>query len=195
MPHQIALTDHIRRYIDLREEEIAPLLSYFKPLIIKRKTNILEEGKICKTNYFIASGCLRMFFVNRKGAEQITQLAIEGWWLSDYMSLSRQTPSSFYIQAVENCRLMALDQSSEKALLKAFPGMEHYFRVVMQQAYAAAQMRIRYLYDFSREELYRHFSMQFPEFLQRIPQYMLASFLGFTPEYLSEIRKKEAESR
>jgi ADP-heptose:LPS heptosyltransferase len=67
--------------------------------------------------------------------------------------------------------------------------------MVLQHAYAAAQMRIRFQYDMSREALYHHFSSAFPEFVQRVPQYMLASYLGFTPEYLSEIRKTKVVSR
>jgi hypothetical protein len=68
--------------------------------------------------------------------------------------------------------------------------MERYFRFVYQRAFGAMQMRIKYLYDFTKEEIFLHFIQHFPEFVQRIPQHLLASFLGFTPEYLSEIRKK-----
>ena len=68
--------------------------------------------------------------------------------------------------------------------------MERYFRFIYQRAYAAAQLRIKYLFDYSKEEFYHSFKSKHPEFVQRIPQYLLASFLGFTPEYLSELRKK-----
>jgi ribosomal protein L10 len=69
--------------------------------------------------------------------------------------------------------------------------MERYFRFIYQRAYAASQMRFKYLYEFSKEEFYQHLNENYPEFIQRIPQYLIASFLGFTPEYLSEIRKKK----
>jgi hypothetical protein len=68
--------------------------------------------------------------------------------------------------------------------------MERYFRFVYQRAFASSQLRMKYIYDFSKEEMYKHFRDNFPEFIQRIPQYLLASYLGFTPEYLSEIRSK-----
>ena len=61
---------------------------------------------------------------------------------------------------------------------------------MMQRAYAASQMRVKYFHDLSKEENYRQFVSLFPKFIQRIPQYMLASYLGITPEYLSELRKK-----
>lgn len=132
-----------------------------------------------------------MFFVNEKGVEQTTQFAIENWWMSDYLSFERGQPSDFSIQAVEKTEVLSIDHFSQEALLKDFPFMERYFRLVMQHAYAASQYRIKYLYGLSREELYHHFNRHFPEFVQRVPQYLLASFLGFTPEYLSEIRAKK----
>jgi hypothetical protein len=75
-------------------------------------------------------------------------------------------------------------------LLEEHPLMEKYFRCVYQKAYAATQMRLKFLHNYSREELYYHFRDSQPAFLQRVPQYLVASYLGFTPEYLSEIRKK-----
>jgi CRP-like cAMP-binding protein len=132
-----------------------------------------------------------MFYINEKGIEQTTQFAIENWWMADYMSFGSQTPSSFYIQAVENSDILSIDFHAQEKLLEEFPQLERYFRIIFQRAYASSQLRIKYLYDFSKEELYDHFNTHFPDFVQRIPQYMLASYLGFTPEYLSELRKKK----
>ena len=85
---------------------------------------------------------------------------------------------------------MILHRYSQEELLQQFPKMERYFRFIYQRAYAASQRRIKFLYEFTREELYHHFNDHYPEFVQRIPQYLIASYLGFTPEYLSEIRSK-----
>jgi hypothetical protein len=86
--------------------------------------------------------------------------------------------------------VLCISADSQRELLRQVPEMTLYFHLVFQRAYAASQMRLRYLYEFSKEELYLHFLKHFPAFTQRIPQYLLASFLGFTPEYLSELRKK-----
>lgn len=187
-----SLVHHIRQYVSLADDEAPILRAHFNLVEVKKKTNLLIEGQICKASFFVEKGCLRQFFIDKKGNEQITQFAIENWWMADYMSLGKQAPSSFYIQAVEPTILWSLGWQAQEKLLHALPQMERYFRLILQQAYAASQLRLKYLYDLSREELYYHFSSQFPAFMQRIPQYMLASFLGFTPEYLSEIRKKEA---
>ena len=122
--------------------------------------------------------------------EQTIQFALEIWWMADYTSFERQQPSDYYIQAVEKTEVLAISNDEQEALLQQHPAMERYFRLVHQRTHAAAQFRIKSLYSLSREEQYHQFNNKYPEFVQRIPQYLLASFLGFTPEYLSEIRAR-----
>ena len=184
------LIAHIQKFISIPEKAKQLILENFSLLEVRKKENLLVNGQVCRYNYFVERGCLRLFFVNDKGVEQTTQFAIENWWLSDYSSFLSQKPSTFCIQVVENSQVMAIDYLTQEKLLSQVPQLEKYFRLVYQKAYAAYQWRIKYIYDYSKEELYQHFSKSYPEFVQRVPQYLLASFLGFTPEYLSEIRKK-----
>lgn len=181
---------HLKKHISLNDDEVQLLMSSVKPLTIKKKELLIQEGQICKANYFVEQGLLRMFFINNKGIEQTTQFALEKWWIADYMSLTMQTASHFYIQAVESSTIISVEHHKQDQLLKELPQLEHYFRLMMQRAYAAAQMRVKYFHVYSKEENYRQFVSLFPEFVQRIPQYMLASYLGLTPEYVSELRKK-----
>jgi len=131
-----------------------------------------------------------MFLVNKKGVEQITQFALDGWWISDYQSFINNSPSDYSIQAIEDSRIILIDNQNLEILLSKIPRMERYFRIMMQKAVAGAQLRSKLLYEMSKEEFYLHFSTSFPEFMMRVPQYMIASYLGLTPEYLSELRKK-----
>ncbi|MGN6567599.1 MAG: Crp/Fnr family transcriptional regulator [Flavipsychrobacter sp.] len=188
-PHII---QHIAAYADLSDAEIQLLGNYLTSISVAKKEYLLKEGQICRNLYFVERGCLRMYFINDKGTEQTTQFAIENWWLADYMSYDRQQPSQFHIQAIEHSEVYTLDHKAQNELIASLPQIERYFRLMLQKAYAASQMRIKYLYELSREEGYRHFAANYPAFVQRIPQYMLASYLGFTPEYLSELRKKYA---
>ena len=184
------LLNHIKKFAEISKEDYAEIQQYFAFINAAKKQNLLVEGKVCKCNYFVSKGCLRLFFINDKGVEQTIQFALENWWLADYASFSWQKPSEFYIQAVEKSEILALDYKAQEEMLRRFPQMERYFRSVHQRAHAAAQFRIMNLYTLSREEIYHQFVNQYPEFVQRIPQYLLASYLGFTPEYLSEIRNK-----
>jgi len=186
------LTTHIRKFTFLSEADEIALLNYVKPLQIKKKALLLKEGQVCKANYFVEKGCLRLFFVDEKGAEQTSQFAIENWWITDYASFCNRVPSQFYIQAVEHSSIIAIERTVQEALFAQLPQLERYFRQVLENAYAASQQRIRYMFSLSKENMYKHFSASFPGFVQRVPQYMLASYLGLTPEYVSEIRKKKA---
>ena len=183
--------NHIKKHVDLTTDEVEILSAIVTPKAFKKKEFLLKDGQICKANYFVESGLLRMYFINDKGIEQVTHFALENWWLSDYMSLIMQTPSKFDIQAIENSTIIAVEQHKQEELFKKLPQLERYFRIMTQRAYAASQMRVKYIHDYSKEESYRQFVSLFPSFTQRIPQYMLASYLGITPEYLSELRKKQ----
>jgi CRP-like cAMP-binding protein len=184
------LIHHIKQYVRLDAEETKLLLNKIKFLKVKKKSYLLEEGQLCKAQYFVEKGCLRMFFINEKGIEQITYFALENWWLTDHMSLIKQVPSSFFIQAIEDTEVYCFEHRYQEELFEQLPQLEKYFRLMMQRALAASQQRVKFFYDYSKEENYRVFTSLFPSFVQRIPQYMLASYLGLTPEYLSELRKK-----
>jgi len=184
------LIKHIRNHIDLDDNSIEILKKYFKPVSYKKKEFLLKEGQVCRSLYFVDKGCLRMFFINNKTNEQITQFAKENWWISDYFSFTDNKPSPYYIQTVEKSDILSIDSVSFEAMLKELPQMERYFRIIMQRAVAASQLRTKYMSELSKEEFYIHFCTSFPEFVQRVPQYMVASYLGLTPEYVSELRKK-----
>jgi CRP-like cAMP-binding protein len=181
---------HIDKFISITNSEYEDVLRFTNTCSVKKKENLLAEGQLCRYQYFVLTGCLRKFFINDKGIEQTTEFAIEHWWMTDNIAFEHRQPTQFYIQAVESSEVLRIDHSSWEQMMLAVPKMERYFRFVYQRAYAASQMRIKYLYDLSKEEMYDHFSTHYPQFVQRIPQHLLASFLGFTPEYLSEIRKK-----
>lgn len=187
---QINLLQHIRKFVDLNESEAHVLSRYIQRQKIKRKEFVLQEGKVCRDLIFVESGCLRMYFINKKLNEQIVQFAIDGWWLADFFSYLDNTPSEYYIQAVEASEIVTLDKISFNNLVAELPLFENYFRIIQQKALATFQLRSKLMYEMSKEEFYQHFSSSFPEFMQRVPQYMLASYLGLTPEYMSELRKK-----
>ncbi|EKF54814.1 Crp/Fnr family transcriptional regulator [Galbibacter marinus] len=186
----IILRKNLEKFITIDGKTFDEVLQYFNRRIIKKKQNIMEEGDYCSDQYFVEQGCLRKFFMKENGIEQTTEFALEQWWLTDTFAFERRLPTTFFIQAVEPTTILHINHDQREALLKKHPIMERYFRMVYQRSYAASERRIRYLYEFTREELYFHFEAHYPEFVQRIPQYLLASFLGFTPEYLSEIRSK-----
>lgn len=184
------IIQHVRKFIDLSESEVVVFNKYFETQQFKKKEFIIQEGRVCKQLYFVEKGCLRMYFINKKGVKQITQFALEGWWISDYQSFMNNTPSEYYIQPIEESIIVSINKQNLDKLLFELPQLEKYYRIIMQKALASAQHRSKLLYELSKEEFFFHFSTSFPEFMLRVPQYMIASYLGLTPEYLSELRKK-----
>jgi CRP-like cAMP-binding protein len=182
---------HIKRYVQLTPAEEQLLCEKLEPKKLKKKEFLLEAGKHCHGNYFVVKGCLRLYFVNNKLNEQIIQFGIENWWITDYDGLMSKQASTCYIQAIEPSEVLLLNEKNQAMLFEQIPHLETYFRIMMQKAYVAAQRRIGFIFNQTEEERYRHFSSRFPEFMQRVPQYMLASYLGFTPQFLSRLRAKK----
>jgi CRP-like cAMP-binding protein len=185
------LLNHIKRYVQLTEREEQLLCKKLEFKKVKKKEFLLEPGKLCQGNYFVVKGLVRQFFVNNKLNEQIIQFGLENWWIADQDSLLNHQPSACYIQAIEPSELLLLPEKSRAELFKEIPLLENYFMIMMQKAFVAAQRRIGFIFNQSDEERYRSFANQFPGFMQRVPQYMLASYLGFTPQFLSRLRAKK----
>lgn len=188
------LVRHIQKFVALNEEEQIVLRSYLKFESIKKKQYLLQEGQVCHANWFIAKGCLRSYTLKENGNKQMVQFAIEDWWLTDYFSFEQKKQSKLFIQTVEDCELISIDDRISEELFAKIPQLERYFRLILQKSYAASLMRLQYMFNLSPEERFHHFNKNFPAFIQRVPQYMLASYLGFTPEFLSKIRAKIADS-
>ncbi|WP_379965128.1 Crp/Fnr family transcriptional regulator [Epilithonimonas sp. UC225_85] len=181
---------HLEKFITINDEEFEKILSFFEVKTFAKKEDLLKEGQVCRHNYFVLKGLLRKFFITEKGTEQTTEFAIETWWMTDNISYEHKTPSEFYIQTVEKSELLVISCDAQEQLLEEFPVMEKYFRIIYQRAFAASQNRVKYIFSFSKEDFYLQLLQKQPAFVQRVPQYLIASFLGFTPEYLSELRKK-----
>ncbi|MBW3520094.1 Crp/Fnr family transcriptional regulator [Flavobacterium sp. NKUCC04_CG] len=186
-----SLIQSMNKIVKISPSDYEPILSYFKKTKLRKKDYLLEASQTSTSLYFVSTGCLRMYFIRENGDEKTTYFALEHWWIADFLSYTLSQPSSFYIQAVEKSEVYELTNENQERLLAAFPNLERYFRLNLQHAYGAAQYRIKYQFAFNKEETFLHFKSLYPQFVQRVPQYMLASFLGLTPEYLSELRKKK----
>ncbi len=184
------LTEYIKKYVAISKKEIDVFQSYLKPKKVKKKEFLLKEGQFCKSRYFITKGCIRLFYIDSKGNEQIIHFGIDNWWITDYESLITNKPSTLNIQAIENTELLELSQETFDQLCERVPQTERLFRKIMEKTYIAAQKRIEYVYSLKGEEQFRLFISANPEFVQRVPQYMIASYLGMSPEFVSKIRAK-----
>lgn len=191
---QVKMTEvliaHIKRYCTLSAEAAMQVEKSFITSDFKKRNFIVREGEACHRIYFVAKGCLRMFYLDEKGTEQTIQFALENWWMTDIDAFNKKGMTSFSIQAIEDAMVVSITKSDWDLLLQAQPALEKYFRIIYERAYTASLFKMRY-FRLPKDEIYWYFCSKYPEFIQRIPQKLLASFLGFTPEYLSELRKRK----
>lgn len=189
-PHEL-LFSHIKRFTTLSPDQKKLLISKLKYRKVSRKDVLLKEYEVCSNYYFVTKGCLRFYRNTENGFEQILQFAIPGWWLSDFQSFETQKPSEYFIQAVQNTEMLILHRSDYQELFTEVPVLNTYFRLMMQKAYTASLKKMELILCESAEERYLQFINSFPDFVQIVPQYMLASFLGFTPQFMSMLRAKK----
>lgn len=182
---------HIQRFVAISDEELSIFINELETQEIKSKEFLLKEGSHSMYHYFVAKGFLRSFFINEKGVEKIVNFAIEGWWISDYDSLLNKTTAHLNIQAIEDAIVLKIKHDKLEELFKKSNALNSYFRKILEIIRIADQKRIQYMFNSSGKELYENFRRLNPKFVQRVPQYMLASYLGFTPEFLSKIRRQQ----
>ena len=148
-----------------------------------------RAGEVTRHAAFVARGCLRNFVIDARGKEHIVQFAPETWWLADSKSLTNGTPTTYFIDAIEDSEVLLIDGPSHQRLLADVEPFGIAFRAGLQRHAAAKDERIVSSLSANAEERYLDFLGTYPSIVQRVPQTMLASYLGMTPETLSRIRK------
>lgn len=174
--------------ITLQEEDIIKGLVSFKKF--RKKQYLLQAGDVCKSLAFVEQGALRAYSIDEKGQEHIIQFALEGWTISDLYSFIADEPSIYNIDALEDTEVVIITKNAWDEIQRQVPQYEAYTRRELIGAYASMQKRITALISLSPDEKYTYFTNLYPNVVQRVPQHMIASFLGLTPETLSRVRKR-----
>jgi CRP-like cAMP-binding protein len=180
---------YFNRYVEFSDSEIDEFFSKLTRKLFQKKDYILQEGKICTSRYFIISGLVRSFYIDNKGNEKITQFAIENWWVTNMESFIKKTPSAISIQALEKTEILIIDKEELERLFFSIPKLEKLFRIITENMLIATQRKNDIYLQMKSKNRYDDLVKHFPDFIQRVPQYMIASYLEITPEYLSELRK------
>src|SRR5688500_6271746 len=186
------LLKYISNYagVTLTPEEEAEIKSAFVPKKLRKKQYLLQEGDVSKYMAFIVHGAMRQYSVDEKGGEHIIQLAIENWWVGDRESFLMLTPSAYNIDAWEDSDLLIITKADLTQLYERVPVLIKMARQMDDRNAFATQRRLNATISFSAEKRYLDFTNTHPDFLQRFPQHLIASYLGITKETLSRIRKQ-----
>ena len=180
----------INKHVLLTKDEEGLLLSKLSYRKYLKGHYVVQQGDVCRYSGFVISGCTRTFYVDDDGQEHIVMFSIEDWWASEIGSFVSQTPSDYNVQCIEETHLIQLSFEDQEDLFKQIPKLERFFRLILEQAFVASQKRIISSFSLSAKERYLNFKKQYPKIEQRIPQYMVASYLGISKEFLSRIKKQ-----
>ena len=136
---------------------------------------------------------MRAYLLDDKGQSHTIAFAIEDWWISDLNSYLNQEPATLYVEALEDTTLIQFDFITEQRLLETIPKFERFFRVVSQRSFTFLQRRMLSNLSKTAEQRYDEFIQKYSSIANRVPQYTLASYLGFSTEFLSKIRNKKSK--
>ncbi|OLY93823.1 cAMP-binding domain of CRP or a regulatory subunit of cAMP-dependent protein kinases [Cnuella takakiae] len=183
---------HFTEKVSLSEQEMEYVKGLLKPKKLRRKQYLLQEGDVCREIGFVEKGALRAYSVDEGGTERIIQFALEGWLIADLYSFLTAEAATYSIDAIEDAELLLISRSAHEELLRNLPQYETYTRLSITNAYIAMQRRITSIISTTPEDRYADFIAKYPQIAQRVPQHMIASYIGLTPETLSRVRKRMA---
>ena len=187
-----SLIKYINSYIStpLNERQEELIRNTLVPKKIRKRQYLLQEGQVCKYAAFIVKGSMRQYSVDDKGVEHIVNLFIENWWANDRESFVMLTPSIYNIDAWEDTDALLMTKADYLSLLEPIPALAEMSRRLDERHSIAVQKRLNSSISLSAEKRYADLANTYPEFLQRFPQHVIASYLGITKETLSRIRSQ-----
>jgi len=174
----------------LRASDIDLITNIFTPKKFRKRQYFLQEGDVSKHTAFIVKGAMRQYMVDDKGEEHIIQLFTENWWASDRESEVKETPSKYFIDAWEDTETLLVLRKNILNLVGQIPSLFQWIRKMDENNAVATQKRLNAAISLSAEERYYDLEKTYPEFLQRFPQHIIASYLGINRETLSRIRSR-----
>lgn len=178
--------------LTLKEKDTLSFLENYPIKEVKKDTFLLRQNEYCKNTFFVESGLLRQYAIDSKGKEHTISFAPENWWVTDRESVYFDQPSVYNIQALEDSRVIIMEGNLIESLSKQIPSFIEFNNKLLHNHIRHLQNRIKHLLSSSAEERYLEFVAMYPDILLRVPQIMIASYLGITPESLSRVRKELA---
>ena len=188
----------LRAYLEARatftEAEFAFLETLYVPLALTAGEFFQRAGEPATRAAFVTAGCLRSYVIGDDGKEHILQFAPEDWWVGDPAGvIAPGAPAQCFIDAIEDSHLLTFDRVAHEQSMRV-PGVAAGYRAGLERKGAATAERIAGALSASAEERYEAFVRKYPSIVQRVPQFMLASYLGVTPETLSRVRRNRSRA-
>ncbi|MDO7173955.1 Crp/Fnr family transcriptional regulator [Mariniflexile sp. AS56] len=180
---------YIASHLNRDEAEISSIVASCSFKNVKKGSYLLQANEHCNHGFFVETGLLRQYSIDKKGKEHTISFVPEDWFVTDRDSVFFNRPSKYFIQAQEDSQVVLIDQNYEKLMSEKIPNFAEFNNRLLHNHISQLQERIDLLLGATAKERYLHFIKMYPDILLRVPQTMVASYLGITPEGLSRVRK------
>lgn len=184
---------YLAQILEIPEDRLQTCSKKYISKKVQKGAFLLRADEVCRFTFYVEKGLLRMFSVDKNGKEHIIQFAPENWLISDRSSLHFSEKSTYYIEAIEESEVLFLPEDFFLNLLSEFPNSVEKNNLLLQKHVKSLQDRINSLLGETAEERYLKFIKMYPDLMQRVPQWMIASYLGITPESLSRVKNALAK--
>lgn len=181
---------YLQQVMHVRHEHALEMLAWVGSKELSKQERLLAAGEVCQHAFFVESGLLRMYTIDLEGKEHVVQFAPETWFIADRGSMYFATPSTYFIDAIEDSQVVFFDRHFTEKASAISVEFRNYNEYLLQHHVRQLQHRIQLLIGAQARERYLDFTKQYPNLIHRVPQWMIASFLGITPESLSRVRKE-----
>ncbi|MCG2792691.1 MAG: Crp/Fnr family transcriptional regulator [Weeksellaceae bacterium] len=187
--------NHLSKTLGVPTDSLEVCSTFYEAKAVKKNEIILSEGEISDSTFFVEKGLLRMYSIDKAGKEHVIQFAPENWIISDTTSQLLNEKSRFYIEAIEESTIVVTKEGFFENLAKVYPDVAEKNQRLMFNHIKNLQNRVNSLISTTAEERYLEFLKKYPSLMLRVPQWMVASYLGITPESLSRVRKELANKK
>lgn len=188
------LIQTIKDQITITEQDMLIIEKLFHKKLFKKGEHLLSAGEICRYIIFIESGLVR-YYTNNDGTEQTHYFNKEGDFVCDYMSFLPRSPSNVNIQALEDTVVYRISADGIQQFYREVANGEKFGRISIEHVFVNVISQVVSLYTDSPDKRYLKFLSEYPELVQRIPQYYIAAYVGVKAPSLSRIRKRLASRR
>ncbi|MBD0401191.1 Crp/Fnr family transcriptional regulator [Flammeovirga sp. EKP202] len=187
------LSKHIKELISISDEHLDEILGKFNEKVFQKREHILQQDAKVDEVYFIMSGCVRTYVYDLNGEEHNITFSMENWWFGDLQSFIKRNTGVYNIQALEETKVLSINNDNWNLLLQEVPAFVNYTRILFRNTMFTQENRILQNLSYTAAERYDFFLKKYPNLSQRISQKHIASYLGITPEFLSMIRRNKKD--
>jgi CRP-like cAMP-binding protein len=183
-----SILSNIRRYVNFPQEEEIQLTSIIRTTRVKKRQFIDQPGFVSSYRHYVVKGAFRSYLVDKDGKEHTIKIAIDDWFINDFCSYIAQEPATLFVEALEDSHLFQMKYEDLEGLCSRNHNISEYFRMAAERAFAFSTKRALSTLSMTAEERYLEFTERYPGIFHRVPQKVIASYLGISPEFLSKIR-------